>query len=113
MNKFKNIFSAGLLLVAGLGLVGCSSLSPGGGSKGNSYDPQIKANFMNSCESSSDGLTAYCGCVWDAVTAKFSQDEFVVIDRWFADGTGSVSQEDQDFLENTFVNCAAAHVPNN
>lgn len=105
MNNWKKLLTAGVLVTATIGLTACA---PG---NSNAYDPEIKANFMNSCETSSGGLTAYCECVWDAVSNKFTQAEFTVIDKWFADGTGEVSQEDQDFITNSFTVCAAAHVP--
>jgi len=105
MKNWKKLLIAGVLFTATIGMSACA------GGNSNAYNPQIKANFMNSCETSSNGLTAYCECVWDAITSKFTQEEFVVIDQWFADGSGTVSQEDQDYITNAFTVCAATHVP--
>ncbi|HEX2086164.1 MAG TPA: hypothetical protein VHF89_10815 [Solirubrobacteraceae bacterium] len=66
---------------------------------GNRYPDQIRENFMNSCEQSSNGQTAVCECSLEKIEEQYSLDEFKEIDEKQREEGGALPAEMQQIVE--------------
>jgi hypothetical protein len=68
------------------------------------YPPEVRANFMASCESQAGATSSMCDRCFEAIKSTYSYDEFVKIDT--AIQMGTASREDSDRLAEVLKGCA-------
>jgi len=87
----------GAILFASFILTSC-------GPKKNDYPADVIQNFMNSCQSTSDGDQKLCSCLLDKIQEKYTFEEFLAIDAKMQ--AGQTPSEFLDFVGKASVECS-------
>ena len=95
MKKTMTIFGA--ILFASFILTSC-------GPKKNDYPADVTQNFMNSCQSTSDGDQKLCSCLLDKIQEKYTFEEFSAIEVKMQ--AGQTPSEFLDFVGKARAECS-------
>lgn len=74
------------------------------GPKKHDYPSDVTQNFMNSCQSTSDGNQKMCSCVLDKIQEKYTYEEFSSIEVKIL--AGQIPAEFLDFVGKARAECS-------